>query len=71
MNFGNPGWSLITNVTTVINPTLTNEFIFGSSKNHLNIDPVDNTFDRGLAWTQLYDAVPGCRPTRPDPELAI
>lgn len=47
MNFGNPGWSLITNLTTVINPTLTNEFIFGSSKNVLNIDPVDKAFDRG------------------------
>jgi hypothetical protein len=46
MNFGNPGWSFITNVTTIINPTLTNEFIFGSSKNVLNIDPVDDTFDR-------------------------
>ena len=46
MNFGNPGWSVITNVTTVINPTLTNEFIFGSSKNKLNIDPVDDTFNR-------------------------
>ena len=46
MNFGNPGWSFITNVTTVINPTLTNEFIFGSSKNVLNIDPVNDAFDR-------------------------
>lgn len=46
MNFGNPGWSFITNATTVINPTLTNEFIFGSSKNVLNIDPVDDTFKR-------------------------
>lgn len=46
MNFGNPGWSFITNLTTVINPTLTNEFIFGSSKNVLNIDPVDNAFKR-------------------------
>ena len=47
MNFGNPGWSIITNLTTVVNPTLTNEFILGSSKNVLNIDPVDNSFDRG------------------------
>jgi len=46
MNFGNPGWSFITNLTTILNPTLTNEFIFGSSKNVLNIDPVDNTFER-------------------------
>lgn len=46
MNFGDPGWSFITNVTTVINPTLTNEFVFGSSKNVLNIDPVDDTFSR-------------------------
>ena len=46
MNFGNPGWSVINNLTTVFNPTLTNEFIFGSSKNVLNIDPVDDTFNR-------------------------
>jgi hypothetical protein len=46
MNFGNPGWSLIANLTTVINPTLTNEFIFGSSKNVLNIDPVGDAFKR-------------------------
>jgi hypothetical protein len=46
MNFGNPGWSLINNLTTVVNPTLTNEFIFGSSKNVLNIDPVDDAFQR-------------------------
>jgi len=57
MNFGNPGWSLITNVTTVINPTLTNEFIFGSSKNVLNIDPVDDTFKRsrlGLSYQMPF-----------------
>ena len=47
MNFGNPGWSWVNNLTTTINPTLTNEFIFGSSKNVLNIDPVDQAFDRG------------------------
>ncbi len=46
MNFGDPGWSFISNITTIINPTLTNEFIFGSSKNVLNIDPVDDTFAR-------------------------
>ncbi len=57
MNFGNPGWSAITNLTTVINPTLTNEFIFGSSKNVLNIDPVDNAWKRdklGLSYTMPY-----------------
>ncbi len=57
MNFGNPGWSFITNVTTIINPTLTNEFIFGSSRNVLNIDPVDNTFDRsklGLSYQMPF-----------------
>lgn len=52
MNFGNPGWSFITNLTTVVNPTLTNEFIFGSSKNRLNIDPVDKTFDRAALGLQ-------------------
>lgn len=57
MNFGNPGWSFITNLTTVVNPTLTNEFIFGTSKNVLNIDPVDDTFDRsklGLSYRMPF-----------------
>jgi hypothetical protein len=57
MNFGNPGWSFITNVTTVVNPSLTNEFIFGSSKNKLNIDPVDDTFNRaklGLSYQMPF-----------------
>lgn len=57
MNFGNPGWSFITNLTTVVNPTLTNEFIFGTSKNVLNIDPVDDTFSRaklGLSYRMPF-----------------
>ncbi len=57
MNFGNPGWSVIANVTTTISPTVTNEFIFGSSKNVLNIDPVDDTFKRskvGLSYTMPF-----------------
>ena len=32
MSFGAPGWSFVANVTTIINPTLTNEFVFGSSR---------------------------------------
>jgi hypothetical protein len=58
MNFGNPGWSWVNNLTTTINPTLTNEFIFGSSKNVLNIDPVDKTFDRaklGLSYRMPFN----------------
>lgn len=58
MNFGNPGWSWVNNLTTTINPTLTNEFIFGSSKNVLNIDPVDQTFDRaklGLSYRMPFN----------------
>lgn len=57
MNFGNGGWSYMANLTTVINPTLTNEFIFGSSRNDLNIDPVDNTYDRsalGLSYQMPF-----------------
>jgi hypothetical protein len=57
MNFGNPGWSFITNVTTIINPTLTNEFIFGTSKNVLNIDPIDQAFARdpiGLSYKMPF-----------------
>jgi Carboxypeptidase regulatory-like domain/TonB-dependent Receptor Plug Domain len=58
MNFGNPGWSWVNNLTTTINPTLTNEFIFGSSKNVLNIDPVDKSFDRaklGLEYKMPFN----------------
>jgi hypothetical protein len=62
MNFGDPGWSFIANTTTIINPTLTNEFIFGTSKNVLNIDPVDDTFSRsklGLSYRMPFpDADP-------------
>ncbi|MBI1787351.1 MAG: TonB-dependent receptor [Acidobacteria bacterium] len=57
MNFGNPGWSFITNVTTIVNPTLTNEFIFGSSKNVLNIDPTNDAFKRsklGLSYKMPF-----------------
>ncbi|HEV2447902.1 MAG TPA: DUF2012 domain-containing protein [Candidatus Sulfopaludibacter sp.] len=44
MSFGAPGWSFVTNVTTVINPTLTNEFVFGSSRNDLHITPITDAF---------------------------
>lgn len=57
INFGNPGWSFIANLTTIVNPTLTNEFIFGSSKNRLNIDPIDDTFKRdklGLSYQMPF-----------------
>ncbi|MCA2966973.1 MAG: TonB-dependent receptor [Acidobacteriaceae bacterium] len=57
MNFGNPGWSFITNLTTTVSPTLTNEFIFGSSRNVLNIDPTDNAFQRqplGLTYRMPF-----------------
>jgi hypothetical protein len=57
MSFGAPGWSLVSNVTTIINPTLTNEFVFGSSKNVLHIYPLDNAFDGsklGLSYKMPY-----------------
>lgn len=57
MSFGAPGWSWVTNLTTIINPTLTNEFVFGSSRNDLHITPIDNAFDRGklnLAYKMPY-----------------
>ncbi len=46
MHFGQPGLSAIANLTTIINPTLTNEFIFGPSRNRLDITPVDQAFQR-------------------------
>jgi Carboxypeptidase regulatory-like domain len=57
MSFGAPGWSLVSNVTTIINPTLTNEFVFGSSKNVLHITPIDKAFDAaplGLSYKMPY-----------------
>ena len=57
MSFGAPGWSLVANVTTVINPTLTNEFVFGSSRNDLHITPINDAFARSklnLSYTMPY-----------------
>jgi hypothetical protein len=57
MSFGAPGWSFVSNVTTIINPTLTNEFVFGSSRNDLHITPIDDAFDRsklGLSYTMPF-----------------
>ena len=45
MSFGAPGWSFVSNVTTIINPTLTNEFVFGSSRNDLHITPLTDAFN--------------------------
>jgi hypothetical protein len=53
MRFAQPGHSAIANLTTVLNPTLTNEFIFGPSRNRLTIDPTSDAFSRaklGLAF---------------------
>jgi len=60
MSFGAPGWSFVANVTTIINPTLTNEFVFGSSKNILHIFPLDHAFDEaplGLSYKMPYPDV--------------
>ncbi len=34
-----PAWNGVLNVTSTLSPTLTNEFIFGSSQNNLTLDP--------------------------------
>ncbi len=34
-----PAWNGVLNVTSVLSPTLTNEFIFGASQNNLTLDP--------------------------------
>jgi hypothetical protein len=57
MSFGSPGWSVVTNVTTIINPTLTNEFVFGSSRNDLHIKPINDAFDEtklGLSYKMPF-----------------
>lgn len=57
MSFGAPGWSYVTNVTTIINPTLTNEFVFGSSRNDLHISPITDAFNAskvGVSYTMPF-----------------
>ena len=57
MSFGAPGWSMVANVTTIINPTLTNEFVFGSSRNDLHIIPITDAFNAskvGVSYTMPF-----------------
>src|SRR5262249_3319596 len=57
MSFGAPGWSYVANVTTIINPTLTNEFVFGSSRNDLHITPITDAFNAskvGVSYTMPF-----------------
>ncbi len=42
--FGQPGYSTVANVTTVINPSLTNELVFGFSHNFLTEVPTTDVF---------------------------
>jgi hypothetical protein len=42
--FGQPAYSTVANVTTVINPTLTNELVFGFSHNYLSENPTSDVF---------------------------
>ncbi len=62
MRFGQPGRSSILNLTTIINPTLTNEFIFGHSKNRLTIDPVNDAFSRTRLGLQFRMPYPSASP---------
>lgn len=62
MRFGQPGRSSILNLTTIINPTLTNEFIFGHSKNRLTIDPVNDAFSRTRLGLQFRMPFPNASP---------
>lgn len=41
-----PGRALAINLTTIINPTTTNEFTFGFGHNQINIDPVNDGLTR-------------------------
>ena len=36
-----PAWNSALNVTSVLSPTLTNEFVFGASQNNLTLDPTN------------------------------
>jgi len=59
---GFPGKSTVANLTTVINPTLTNEFIFGVSWNHVyvrtqpDISPKYYKKDLGLSYQMPFPA---------------
>ncbi len=62
MHFGQPGRSSIVDLTTIINPTLTNEYIFGSSRNHLDITPVDDAFSKAKLGIQFQMPFPNADP---------
>jgi hypothetical protein len=42
--FGQPGYSTVANVTTIIDPTMTNEVVFGLSHNFLSEVPTSDAF---------------------------
>ena len=51
------GQTWVTNLTTIITPTLTNEFIFGRAWNEIGATPLDDTYFNsrvGLSFTTLY-----------------
>lgn len=55
-----PNGSLMANLTTIITPTLTNEFITGRSFNQLNSIPVDDAWSKqraGINFTPLFPNV--------------
>ncbi len=62
MRFAQPGHSGIVNLTTVVNPTLTNEFIFGPSRNRLTIDPTSDAFSRAKLGLQSRLIYPNADP---------
>jgi len=48
-----PAWNSTVNLTTALSPTLTNEFVFGSSQNNLTLDPTvpDAASYKGIGFT--------------------
>ncbi len=59
LHFGQPGKSMILNLTTIVNPTLTNEFIFGPSMNKLDETLMTDAWQRsklGLSYTMPFPA---------------
>ncbi len=62
MHFGQPGRSAIVNLTTIVNPTLTNEFIFGPSKNRLDITPATDAFFKKTAGINVDMPFPAADP---------
>ena len=67
-------WGVNANLSTIISPTLTNEFVYGNTRNYLPVDPPDSSsvllrsVSKGMAIPLLY---PSADPAGIVPNLAF